>query len=66
MPSGASTFGKLSEQVSVLKWKSNIHFSNKTSFLLELTLVYRLSFSKEEESNENLEILQSKMIAGKF
>ena len=44
--SGASTFGKLSGEVSVLKWKSDVHFRNKTGLLFQLTLVHLLSFYK--------------------
>ena len=43
VPSGATTFGKLSGEVSVLKWKSDVHFRKKTGVLLQLTLVYLLS-----------------------
>ena len=46
VPSGASTFGKLSGEVPVFKWKSDIHMRNKTGFLLQLTLVYLLSLYK--------------------
>ena len=42
----SSTFGKRSVEVFVLKWKSNAHFRNKTGLLLQLTLVYLLSFYK--------------------
>ena len=33
----ASTFGKLSAEISVLKWESDVHFQNKTGLLLHLT-----------------------------
>ena len=46
VPSGASTFSKLSGEVSVFKWKSDVHFRNKIGLLLQQTLVYLLSFYK--------------------
>ena len=59
VPSGAGTFSKLSGEVSVLKWKIDVHSRNKTGLLLELTLVYLLSLCKYRELNKNLEVLES-------
>ena len=50
IPSGAGTFGKLSGEVSVFKWKIDVHFRNKTGLLLQLTLVYLLSLFKSSEN----------------
>ena len=48
VPSAASTFAKISREVSVFKWKSDVYFGNKTGLLLQLTLVYLHSLYKKQ------------------
>ena len=58
-PSSASTFGKFSGEVSVLKCKSDVHFRNEPGLLRQITLVYLLYLYKLQELNKNLEVLES-------
>ena len=52
--------------MSVLKWKSDVHFRNKTGLLLQLNFVYVLAPYNLQELNKNLDVLESQMIAGKL